>query len=160
VVDVVCTALGPVAEEKGLELKRTVPEGQLMINTDRRALSQILLNLVSNAIKFTEQGDVRIVLGRERDNGKSWTQVSVHDTGIGIPFEDQSKLFQAFSQLERKPRRNEGAGLGLQLSQKLAELLGGQISFKSEYGKGSTFTLSLPESSGSEQGRNSEGREA
>jgi protein-histidine pros-kinase len=152
VVGEVCAALGPVAEEKGLELKPSVPEGELVLDTDRRALSQILLNLVNNAIKFTERGEVGIVLDRQTDNGKSWTQISVHDTGIGIRPEDQSKLFQAFSQLDRNPRRNEGAGLGLHLSQKLAELLGGEISCKSEYGKGSTFTLSLPQNVGQADG--------
>lgn len=146
-IEEVCTALRPLVEQKGLELKVTVPERQLVLNTDRRALSQILLNLTSNAIKFTERGEVRIVLNRQEDNGKSWTQVSVHDTGIGIRPEDQPKLFEAFSQLESNLRRsNQGAGLGLQLSQKLAESLVGKISFKSEYGKGSTFTLSLPDS--------------
>jgi len=146
VMEEVCTALRPLAEQKGLELKATVPEGQLVINTDRRALSQILFNLINNAIKFTQSGEVRIMLDRQNGSGKPWTQLSVHDTGIGIRPEDQSRLFEPFSQLERNLRRNEGAGLGLQLSQKLAELLGGKISFKSEYGKGSTFTLSLPDS--------------
>jgi PAS domain S-box-containing protein len=145
VADEVCTALRPVAEQKGLELKATVPEGQLVINTDRRALRQILFNLINNAIKFTERGEVRIVLDRHNDNGSSWTEFSVHDTGIGIRPEDQPRLFEAFSQLEGNLRRSEGAGLGLQLSRKLAELLGGKISFKSEYGKGSTFTLFLPQ---------------
>ena len=102
--------------------------------------------MANNAIKFTDRGEIRIVLDRQQHEGKNWTQLSVHDTGIGIRPEDQPKLFQAFGQLERNPRRNEGAGLGLQLSQRLAELLGGEISFKSEYGNGSTFTLSLPES--------------
>ncbi len=147
VVEDVLTTLLPSAEAKGLELKVIVPEGELVLTTDRRALSQILFNLVSNAIKFTERGEVCIVLARESVNGKTWTQLSVHDTGIGIRPEDQPKLFQPFSQVERiGPRRHEGTGLGLQVSQKLAELLGGQINFKSEYGKGSTFTLSLPES--------------
>ena len=142
----VCTTLRPLAEQKGLELKATVPEGQLVINTDRRALSQILFNLINNVIKFTQSGEVHIMLDRQNGSGKLWTQLSVHDTGMGIRPEDQPRLFEPFSQLERNLRRNEGAGLGLQLSQKLAELLGGNISFKSEYGKGSTFTLSLPES--------------
>src|SRR5207247_452818 len=110
--------------------------------------SQILLNLANNAIKFTDQGQVRIVLDRQEHEGRMWTQVGVHDTGIGIRPEDQDKLFQPFSQIERNARPNGGTGLGLQLSQRLAELLGGQINFKSEYGKGSTFTLSLPEARG------------
>jgi protein-histidine pros-kinase len=141
----VCTTLRPLAEKKSLGLKTTVPEGELVVDTDRRAVSQILLNLASNAIKFTEQGEVRIVLGRETNGGRSWTQVSVQDTGIGIRAEDQPKMFQVFSQVEGAVRRNQGTGLGLHLSQKLAELVGGQITFKSQYGKGSTFTLSLPE---------------
>jgi len=146
-VEEVRTTLLPLAEQKGLEFSVTVPEDPLLVNTDRRALTQILLNLANNAIKFTERGKVHIVLCRQSDNGKSWTQLSVHDTGIGIRLEDQAKLFQAFSQVERSgPRRQEGTGLGLHLSQKLAEFLGGQISFKSEYGRGSMFTLSLPES--------------
>jgi len=145
VVEEVRATLRPLAEKKGLELNVTVPQQELVVKTDRRALSQILLNLANNAIKFTEQGEVRIVLNRHQHEGKSWTQLSVHDTGIGIRPEDQPKLFQSFSQVERNSRHQRGTGLGLQLSQKLAELLGGQISFKSEYGKGSTFTLSLPE---------------
>jgi PAS domain S-box-containing protein len=145
VVEEVRTTLLPSAEAKGLELKVIVPEGELVLTTDGRALSQILFNLASNAIKFTERGQVSIVLARESVKGKTWTQLSVHDTGIGIRPEDQPKLFQPFTQVERiGPRRHEGTGLGLQVSQKLAELLGGQIHFKSEYGKGSTFTLFLP----------------
>jgi signal transduction histidine kinase len=85
------------------------------------------------------------LLGRETDNNGQWTRLSVRDTGLGIRPEDQVKLFQAFSQVDGNLRRNEGSGLGLHLSQKLAQLLGGQINFKSEYSKGSTFTLSLPE---------------
>ena len=142
VVEEVRATLAPLAGKKGLELNVTVPEVQVVGNTDRRALSQILLNLTNNAIKFTERGEVRIVLDRQPYDGKTWTLLSVHDTGIGIRSEDQPKLFQAFSQVEGT-RRQEGTGLGLQLSQKLAELLGGRIQFKSEYGKGSTFTLFL-----------------
>jgi PAS domain S-box-containing protein len=147
VAEEVRTTLRPLAERKGLELKLIVPESQLVFNTDRRALSQILLNLTSNAIKFTERGQVSIMVSRETDISKSWALFSVQDTGVGIKPEDQPKLFQAFARLERDGRRpEEGTGLGLHVSQKLAELLGGQINFKSEYGKGSTFTLALPES--------------
>jgi signal transduction histidine kinase len=134
VVEKVSGTLRPLAERKGLELNTTVPEGELVINTDRRVLSEILLNLTHNAIKFTTQGEVRIVLGRAGHNGASWTQLGVHDTAVGIPPK------------ERNPHRYEHTGLGLHLSKKLAELLGGQITFNSEYGEGSTFTLSLPES--------------
>jgi len=145
VVEEVRSALRPLAEQKGFNLNVTVPEAEVVLNTDRRAVSQILLNLTSNAIKFTERGEVHILLSRESYNAKSWTQLSVRDTGIGIRPEDQPKLFQIFSQVEANPQRHHGAGLGLHLSKRLAELLGGQIHFKSEYGKGSTFTLSLPD---------------
>jgi PAS domain S-box-containing protein len=145
VVEDVCTTLRPLAESRAVEITVAAPEDEVILNTDRRALSQIVLNLASNAIKFSEQGAVHIMLSRESLNGKALTQVRVHDTGIGIRPEDQPKLFQAFSQVDGNVRRNEGTGLGLHLSQKLAELLGGRISFESEYGKGSTFTLSFPE---------------
>ena len=146
VVEEVRSALAPLAEKKGLQFKVQVPQEDLVVRTDRRALSQILLNLANNAIKFTEKGEVRVQLRRHRENGHARTELSVHDTGIGIREEDQEKLFQAFTQMGNTgTRRYEGTGLGLHLSQKLAELLGGHILFESEYGKGSTFTLALPE---------------
>ena len=145
VVEEVHSALSPQAEQKGYKLNVTVPETDITLQTDRRALTQILLNLTSNAIKFTDQGEVHILLTRESYNGKFWTQLAVRDTGIGIRPEDQPKLFQIFSQVEANPQRHHGAGLGLHLSKKLAHLLHGQIHFKSEYGKGSTFILSLPD---------------
>jgi len=146
VVDEVRTTLKPLAEKKGLRLRVNVPQDELVFQTDRRALSQILLNLANNAIKFTEQGEVRIELIDRRDNGRRVAEISVHDTGVGIKTEDQAKLFQAFTQMANTGARSyEGTGLGLHLSQKLAELLGGQISFESQHGKGSTFTLKVPE---------------
>ena len=146
VVEEVRTTLRPLAEKKGLKLRVEVPQREVVLSTDRRALSQILLNLTNNAIKFTEQGEIHLELGHQRDNGPALTLISVRDSGVGIRAEDQAKLFQAFSQVGRaNSRRYEGTGLGLHLSQKLAELLGGRISFVSEHGKGSTFTLTLPE---------------
>jgi signal transduction histidine kinase len=147
VVQEVRTTLLPLAKRKGLNFNVTVPEKELVVTTDQRALRQILLNLTGNAIKFTDRGEVRIVLGREEHDGKSWTQFSIHDTGTGISPQDQGKLFQAFARVGSKSlRRREGAGLGLHLSQKLAHLIKAEIHFKSEYGIGSTFTLSVPES--------------
>jgi signal transduction histidine kinase len=145
VLEEVSQKLRPLAEEKGLGLKITAPEGDLVLTTDRRAVTQILINLASNAIKFTKEGEVRIVLGRQKEGEKWWTQVSLHDTGVGIEPERQAKVFEPFSQTATPWKRQEGTGLGLHLSRKLAQLLGGEINFKSEYGKGSTFTLSLPE---------------
>lgn len=142
VVNEVATSLRPLAEKKGLSFTIDAPEELLVVSSDRRALSQILLNLVTNAVKFTEQGEVRIMLRHNQGNGQRRTEISVTDTGIGLHQEDQAKLFQPFAQVDIiHTRHEEGTGLGLYLSQKLAELLGGQITVQSTYGIGSTFTL-------------------
>ena len=145
VIDEVAASLRPQAEAKGLEFSVAVPQA-LVVRSDRRALSQIVINLANNAIKFTERGSVRIVALRREENGSRTSEISVEDTGIGIRPEGQKKLFGAFTQVDDSAsRRYEGTGLGLHLSQKLAEALGGRIELKSEYGRGSTFTLVLPE---------------
>jgi protein-histidine pros-kinase len=115
-----------------------------VVQTDRRALSQIILNLLNNAIKFTEHGSIRLALERRNEAGENVVEFSVQDTGIGIRPEDQARLFTAFTQVDAATRRQEGTGLGLHLSQKLAALLGGTITCASEHGRGSTFTLQLP----------------
>jgi signal transduction histidine kinase len=146
VLEEVSTMLRPLAQNKGLTIDVKAPSQLITVRTDRRALSQILLNLTNNAIKFTDTGLVRLEIGRKQDNGRAVTQFSVTDTGVGIKPEDQPMLFQAFTQVDSSPtRRHEGTGLGLHLSQKLANLIGGSIAFRSEYGKGSTFTLALPD---------------
>src|SRR5258706_4109191 len=145
VIEEVAASLRPQAEAKGLEFTVTVPQ-ELTVHTDRRALSQIVINLVNNAIKFTARGSVRIRAERREENGSRALEISVEDTGIGIRPEDQKKLFGAFTQVDDSAnRRYEGTGLGLHLSQKLAQALEGRIELRSEYGKGSTFTLVLPE---------------
>jgi len=149
VIDEVAASLRQHAESKGLDFTVTVPQG-LTVRTDRRALSQIVINLTNNAIKFTERGSVRLKAERREESGSRALEISVDisvaDTGVGIRPEDQAKLFAAFSQVtSRAGQVQEGTGLGLHLSQKLAEALGGRIDLKSEYGKGSTFTLVLPE---------------
>jgi PAS domain S-box-containing protein len=139
VVNEVADTLRSLAKEKGLNFETSATE-HIVLKTDRRALSQILLNLVNNAIKFTDKGGVRIEL--QQDNGA--TEIMVTDTGVGIKETDQAKLFDAFARIESGDgHRQEGTGLGLHLSQKLAGLLGGVISFQSEPGKGSAFTLSI-----------------
>src|SRR2546421_691230 len=145
VIDGVAASLRPQAETKGLEFTVTAPQ-RLFARTDRRALSQIVINLANNAIKFTERGSVRLRAERREENGSRALEISVEDTGIGIRPEDQKKLFGAFTQVDDSTnRRYEGTGLGLHLSRKLAEALEGRIEVKSEYGKGSIFTLVLPE---------------
>jgi PAS domain S-box-containing protein len=146
VVQEVITALRPLAEAKGLGLEVRLPDGECSVNTDRRALTQVLLNLTNNAIKFTERGGVRIDVRQLADGGPGVTELSVTDTGVGIRPEDQAKLFQAFEQVNGEVRhRQQGTGLGLYLSQKLAALLGGRIALVSKHGEGSTFTLTLGE---------------
>ena len=140
----VAETLRPLAQQKGLALEVDTGERQVVIDTDRRALTQILINLLNNAIKFTEQGSVRISLAQREEDGALVTEMSITDSGAGIKEEDQAKLFQAFSQLDSTSTRHvEGAGLGLYLCQNLANAIGGALFFNSDYGQGSTFTLAL-----------------
>ena len=146
VLEEVATALRPLAVAKGLAFVVKLPYQEITLLSDRRALSQIIINLCNNAIKFTEVGEVRLELGQQQQNEKSRTEIRVIDTGVGIQVDDQAKLFQAFAQVgDGATHRHEGTGLGLYLSQKLAALLGGRIEFSSEHGKGSTFILIMPE---------------
>jgi signal transduction histidine kinase len=145
VKDVVDT-LRPLAVQKNLTLEMDLADPAIVLQTDRRALTQILLNLGNNAIKFTESGTVRVSLSQRVVEGQAPViEFSVADSGAGIREEDQAKLFQAFSQLDSTSTRHaEGAGLGLYLCQNLANLIGGSLFFKSDFGHGSTFTLALP----------------
>src|SRR6185295_738101 len=108
-------ALRPLALAKGLTFENAAATEDLVVLTDRRALSQILLNLTNNAIKFTDTGGIRLEITQIWSKGKKVTDFSVLDTGVGITLEDQSRLFQAFAQLEPAStiRRYEGTGLGL-----------------------------------------------
>ncbi|MEQ1908897.1 MAG: PAS domain S-box protein [Vicinamibacterales bacterium] len=143
VVNEVVTTLRPLAEAKGLAFELSMPAHDVVARTEARALRQILINLTNNAIKFTDAGFVALEV-IEPAPGATAIEIRVTDTGIGIGVDDQGKLFRAFTSLTTATGRHDGTGLGLHLSQKLAELLGGAIGFTSEWGKGSTFTLSLP----------------
>ena len=143
VVEEVIDALRPMAEQRQLTLSARIPEGDVLVRTDRRALTQILLNLTTNGLKFTERGGVRISLTQRTAEAGTITEISVADTGVGIRPEDQSRLFQAFEQVRENGKVQQGTGLGLQVSQKLARLLGGYVSLQSEPAKGSTFTLTI-----------------
>ncbi|MCC5648673.1 response regulator [Nostoc sp. XA013] len=117
------------------------PEGITPLYTDEGKVGQILRNFVSNALKFTEQGEVRVTAVQR---GHTVT-FSVSDTGIGIAIADQERIFEDFIQIESSLQKQvKGTGLGLPLSHKLAELLGGSISVRSKLGQGSTFTVSIP----------------
>ncbi len=145
VVDEVAATLRPLADAKHLALRVERPADPVTLRSNERALNQILLNLVSNAIKFSEAGEVVIRMRESEVAPPPVLEISVTDTGPGIRKEDQPRLFQAFTRIEAgATRRNEGTGLGLYLSQKLADLLGGHITCESEPGRGSRFTLRLP----------------
>ena len=145
-IEEVSATLEMEARRKGLAFAVHTPPVDVLLLTDRRALSQILINLVGNAIKFTQQGRVDVVLqDLQLPTGRA-VQLRVQDTGPGIPPQEQPRLFEAFSRVESADRRHhEGTGLGLHLSRKLAEALGGTLGFDSTEGLGSTFTLQLPE---------------
>jgi protein-histidine pros-kinase len=146
VVNEISTTLRPAAEGKGLVFHVQLPPGDLIICTDRRSLSQILINLTNNAIKFTERGEVCLEVRRSEEPAARMTYFDVIDTGIGIHENEQPALFEAFSNISGGTRRTtESTGLGLHLSRRLAELLGGAISLQSTHGKGSRFTLTLRE---------------
>lgn len=131
----------PLADKKNMKLELVVSDEITEIRSDERRVGQIFLNLVNNAIKFTEQGSVKVLCEKRGDEIIS----KVIDTGIGMNPTDLDKLFKPFSQIETGTTRNyEGTGLGLSISQKLVEKLGGKILAESEYGIGSTFTVILP----------------
>jgi signal transduction histidine kinase len=138
----VAATLKPLAEKRKLSIKLDLPAAPISINTDHRALKQIILNLANNAIKFTDQGGLTLIVRPLENNPRKEIEFRVVDTGVGIKPEDRERLFRLFSQLESVPR--EGSGLGLHLSRRLANLLGGRIEFDSEFGKGSRFSLLLP----------------
>jgi protein-histidine pros-kinase len=146
VIELATSSLQPLAQSRGLTIEVHAPEPELTLRIDRRACSQIVLNLLNNAIKFTEKGGVRITLQRAVRDGQKVVEISLADTGVGIHIEDQARLFSAFSQADSSRRRpSEGSGLGLHLSQKLAQALGGRIIVQSQFGRGSTFTVVLPD---------------
>ncbi len=141
-LDEVVTLLAHSSHDKGLELtlniKSDVPDNVI---GDPLRLQQIITNLVGNAIKFTENGNIDILVEkRALSNTKVQIEVQIRDTGIGIPERDQSRLFQAFRQADASiSRRHGGTGLGLVITQKLVNEMGGDISFHSQPNRGSTF---------------------
>ena len=114
------------------------------LTADPMRLKQILLNLLSNACKFTKEGEIALRVRKVAD-GRDWVELAVADTGIGMTAEQQAKLFQDFTQADSLTgRRYGGTGLGLAISRKLARMMGGDITVDSESGGGSTFTVRLP----------------
>jgi PAS domain S-box-containing protein len=142
----VAVGLRPLADAKGLELAVRPPAAGLSVRSDRRGLSQILINLANNAIKFTDRGSVRLAAVSGTTDGLSVTRFSVVDTGRGIKAADQERLFAAFEQIKSTTSQPyEGTGLGLYICQTLADRIGASITFASVFGQGSSFVLELPE---------------
>jgi PAS domain S-box-containing protein len=137
--------MAPLAREKGLSLRLNAPDPPVWVRADRIKLSRVIGNLLGNAIKFTDRGEVRLEAGLRDDDGSA--EVRVADTGIGIAPEYQQSIFDEFVQLRNPERdRTKGAGLGLTICKRLVDAMGGGLSVRSEAGRGSTFAVTLPAS--------------
>jgi signal transduction histidine kinase len=131
----------PEAAAKGLVLELDVPDGEITLETDCNKVRQILLNLLGNAIKYSERGTIRLAVHGEGDG----VVFRVRDEGIGIARENHERIFERFVRVEGdQSRAIGGTGLGLAVVRRLARLLGGHVAVESEVGRGSTFTLWLP----------------
>jgi signal transduction histidine kinase len=134
-----------LAASRGNKLVVDAPHRIGTVHQDRTRLQQVLLNLIGNASKFTEKGELRLRVALERNAGAAQLVLQVQDTGIGMTPEQLSRLFQEFSQAEASTaRKYGGTGLGLAISQRLCGLMGGGITVESELGLGTTFTVRLP----------------
>jgi two-component system sensor histidine kinase/response regulator len=137
-----CRQLQPLAEQKKLQFDFSAPPS-MRLRADRIKMSRVLNNLVGNAIKFTESGQVHVTAERLADGR---LRITVADTGIGIEPENLPRIFDEFFQLKNPGRERKGSGLGLSISKRLVEVMGGQLEVSSEPGKGSTFSVTLPAS--------------
>ncbi len=145
VIQDVMATVRPLAAKNRNRLSVVTPAAPLQIHADLMRFQQSLLNLVSNACKFTVDGEVTVEASREQAGQLDWLLVSVRDTGIGISPEHQGKLFQAFTQADSSTtRKYGGTGLGLAISRKMCRLMGGDISVESEPGRGSNFKMRIP----------------
>jgi len=143
-IDEVVGTAGQLAEKNNNRLVVDAQENLGALITDSMRLKQILLNLLSNACKFTKQGEVALRVRKVTD-GRDWVELAVADSGIGMTAEQQAKLFQDFTQADSlTARRYGGTGLGLAITRKLARMMGGDVTVTSEPGKGSVFTVRLP----------------
>jgi signal transduction histidine kinase len=137
----VVQSVRPLAEKKGLDLTVEVDPGVDIITSDIRRMEQILLNLLGNAVKFTELGGIRV----RCEHTEGCYVITITDTGIGVKHEELESLFEPFHQIDSGlSRKYEGTGLGLSICKKLVAVMGGSISAESSPGKGSTFSITLP----------------
>ncbi len=142
-VEEVMSELEPIIKRSNLTVRATMPRSVPALKSDRQKVKQIVLNLLSNALKFTPAGSVTI--GASYDAKGRMIAIAVQDTGVGIALDDQAKAFEDFRQLDSSPARGYGGtGLGLSICRRLSQMLGGTLELESVLGKGSTFTLRLP----------------
>jgi PAS domain S-box-containing protein len=146
IVTSVLSTMSGLVKDRPIQIKRFIEPHLPIVRADAIRTRQVMINLLSNASKFTDEGDITVRVGLDTaPNGLKEIRVSVTDTGPGISKEDQEKLFQAFSQVDDSPtRKTGGTGLGLSICQQLITLHGGRIWVDSEVGKGSTFSFTLP----------------
>jgi signal transduction histidine kinase len=143
-IDEVIGTARQLADQNKNRLTAEVPGDLGSLTVDPMRLRQVLFNLLSNACKFTKEGEVRLHAKRVVD-GRDWIELAVADSGIGMTPEQQAKLFEEFSQADATTaQRFGGTGLGLAITRKLARMMGGDVTVKSEPGKGSVFTVRLP----------------
>jgi PAS domain S-box-containing protein len=139
------STITPMVAARSNSLEVRCPADIGSMRSDMTRVRQVLLNLLSNACKFTEKGTILLDVGKEQRNGGPWLRFKVSDTGIGMSPEQLGKLFQAFTQVDvSTTRRYGGTGLGLVISRQLCQMMGGDVTVESEMGKGSTFTVRLP----------------
>jgi signal transduction histidine kinase/CheY-like chemotaxis protein len=144
-LDDVRTTVRPLIEKKGNRLVLDVELGASEVETDKTKLRQNLFNLLSNAAKFTEGGEIRLRVRRIPEYGADWLEFAVTDSGIGMTKAQQAKLFQAFSQADSSTTRNYGGtGLGLAITKAFVQMMGGTIGVESAPGRGSTFNFRIP----------------
>jgi signal transduction histidine kinase len=137
-----CMQISPILQGKGQNLNIDLPASLPIVHGDGQRLEQVVLNLLTNAIKFTPKGGTITLRAQRQDAGMV---IEVQDTGIGIAREEQGRLFKPYSRLNSDRQRHPGLGLGLALAKQVVELHGGKIWVESEQGKGSTFSFSLPQ---------------
>jgi adenylate cyclase len=145
VIKDVAKTIEPMATKNGNRIVIECPADLGTIHADQTRFRQSLLNLASNANKFTEKGTISIAAHQGQQDGRDWITVAVTDTGIGMTPEQMGKLFQEFSQASSATAsKYGGTGLGLAISRRFCQMMGGDITVKSEPGRGSTFTIRLP----------------
>jgi len=144
-IDNVVKTIEPLAAKNGNQVAVHCDAAIGTLHADQMRLRQALLNLMSNANKFTEKGTITIAARQGQENGRDWITIAVADTGIGMTPEQMGKLFQEFSQADASTmRKYGGTGLGLAISKRFCQMRGGDITVESEPGRGSTFTIRLP----------------